>query len=50
MAIVASADNIYKLASDLIAEGLTVEQARERLSNEVDEACDEIAYGDDDSL
>lgn len=29
-------------------DGLTVEEARERLQQEVNEACDEIAYGDDD--
>lgn len=40
---------IYGFIKELMDdEGLTVEEARERLMREVDEACDEIAYGDDD--
>lgn len=40
---------IYGLVEELMNdEGLTVEEARERLMREVDEACDEIAYRGDD--
>lgn len=40
---------IYGFVKELMTkEGLTIEEARERLLREVDEACDEIAYGDED--
>lgn len=45
---VATSENIYKMIYDLLREGLTVEEARERLCNEVDAACDSIEYGEND--
>lgn len=39
---------IYGFVKELLADGLTVDEACERLQREVDEACDEIAYGDED--
>jgi predicted RNase H-like HicB family nuclease len=38
---------IHGWVKEMMAEGDTVEEAREKLSDLVDGACDEIAYGDD---
>jgi hypothetical protein len=45
---IAVAENVYSLIYSLLREGLTTEEARERLRNEVDSACDSIEYGEDD--
>jgi hypothetical protein len=47
---VATSENIYAMVYNLMREeGLDVEEARERLCNEVDAACDSIEYGENDT-